>query len=79
MKNLSNSNFFGSTTIGKKGQVVIPIETRKAMRWKESEKLLVFGFENGMVILTKLSYAKKFANRVEKKTRKIRQIIEKSL
>ena len=51
MKNLDK--FFGSTTIGKKGQVVIPMETRKKMLWKEGDKLLVFGLENGTVVFKK--------------------------
>ena len=52
MKNIAK--FFGSTTVGKKGQVVIPMETRKKMVWQEGDKLLVFGLENGAVVLTKI-------------------------
>jgi len=77
MKNFSK--FFGSTTLGKKGQVVIPAETRKKMGWKESDQLLVFGMENGMVVLTKLKHVKEFADRLEKKMSKINQIISKSI
>jgi len=77
MKSLSK--FFGSTTIGKKGQVVIPMETRKSLKWKESEKILVFGLGNGMFVLTKLDHVKEFANRLEKKMRKVNQIINKSI
>ena len=73
------SNFFGSTTVGKKGQIVIPIETRKAMGWKEGEKLLVFGLKNDTVVLAKLSHAKELAEEFEKKMKKIDQIIKKSI
>jgi AbrB family looped-hinge helix DNA binding protein len=77
MKNLDK--FFGSTTVGKKGQVVIPMETRKKMLWKEGDKLLVFGLENGVVVLTKIDKLKEFANRLEKKINKVNQVIKKAL
>lgn len=77
MTNLSN--FFGSTTIGKKGQIVVPMETRKAMGWKEGEKLLVFGLKNDTVVLAKLSHAKELIDQFEKKMKKIDQIIKKSI
>lgn len=71
--------FFGSTTIGKKGQVVIPMETRKKMVWEEGDKLLVFGFKKGMVVLTKLDQVKQFATRLEKKMNKVKHYIEKNI
>jgi len=75
MKNLDK--FFGSTTVGKKGQVVIPIETRKKMAWEEGDKLLVFGLKNGMVVLTKLDQVRQVADRLEKKMKKVKQYIKK--
>ncbi|MFA6995133.1 MAG: AbrB/MazE/SpoVT family DNA-binding domain-containing protein [Patescibacteria group bacterium] len=77
MKNLDK--FFGSTTIGKKGQVVIPMETRKKMLWKEGDKLLVFGLENGVVAITKLGKLKEFASHLEKKMNKVKQYIKKAI
>ncbi len=77
MKNFDN--FFGSTTIGKKGQVVVPMETRKKMGWKESDKLLVFGLSNNTVVLTKLEHVKKFANNLEKKLNKVKKYINKAV
>ena len=71
-------DFFGSTTVGKKGQVVIPIETRKKMKWKEGEKLLVFGLKNGTVALTKLGHAKALAKQMEKKISKVNKYLAKS-
>lgn len=72
------SEFYGSTTVGKKGQIVIPMETRKKMKWTEGEKLLVFGLENGMVVLTKLDQVEQFAARVEKKMELVRKHVKKS-
>jgi len=77
MKNFGK--FFGSTTIGKKGQVVIPMETRKAMSWAEGDKLLVFGLENGMVVITKLDQVQEFADHLEKKMNTVKQYIKKAI
>lgn len=75
MKNCSK--FFGSTIIGKKGQLVIPVETRKKMGWNESDQLLVFGLENGMVVLTKLDRVEEIAAHLEKKMSKIKKLLDK--
>jgi AbrB family looped-hinge helix DNA binding protein len=32
----------GTTTMGARGQVVVPVEARKAMRLKQGDKLMVF-------------------------------------
>lgn len=77
MKNLDK--FFGSTTIGKKGQLVIPMETRKKMSWKEGDKLLVFGLNNGVVVLTKIDKLKEIANHLEKKMNKVNQYLKKAI
>jgi AbrB family looped-hinge helix DNA binding protein len=76
MKNFGK--FFGSTTLGKKGQAVIPMETRKVMSWEEGDKLLVFGMENGMVVLTKLNQVQELANHLEKKMKAVKQYIKKA-
>ncbi|MEI6835689.1 MAG: AbrB/MazE/SpoVT family DNA-binding domain-containing protein [Candidatus Falkowbacteria bacterium] len=76
MKNFGK--FFGSTTIGKKGQVVIPMETRKEMSWADGDKLLVFGLDNGMVVLTKLDQVKDLAVRLEEKVKAVKQYIKKA-
>jgi AbrB family looped-hinge helix DNA binding protein len=75
----SQPNFFGTTTVGKKGQVVIPVETRRLMKWQENDKLLVFGLDNGRVVLTKLDHVQETVNRLEKKMKKIKQLIKKSV
>lgn len=77
MKNIEN--FFGTTTIGKKGQVVIPMETRKKMSWKEGDKLLVFGLKNGAVVITKLDKIKEIATHLEKKLDSVNKYIKKSV
>ncbi len=74
----SCGKFFGSTTMGKKGQVVIPMETRKEMSWDEGDKLLVFGMENGMVVVTKLNQVENLASRLEAKMKAVKEYIKKA-
>ncbi|MDD4873453.1 MAG: AbrB/MazE/SpoVT family DNA-binding domain-containing protein [Dehalococcoidales bacterium] len=39
--------FYGSTTVGERGQVVIPAEARRDMNISPATKLLVFGGHGG--------------------------------
>ena len=43
--------FYGSTTVGERGQVVIPAEARRDMNLSPSDKLLVFGAHEGNSIM----------------------------
>jgi AbrB family looped-hinge helix DNA binding protein len=46
--------FYGSTTVGERGQVVIPAEARRDFEITPSSKLLVFGSRgHGGIMLTK--------------------------
>lgn len=73
-----NHIFHGSTTIGEKGQVVIPAEARKAMDIKKGEKLLVFGFGKNALVFCKLSNLKKMASHLSERLDKIQDILKKS-
>ncbi|MDD5045104.1 MAG: AbrB/MazE/SpoVT family DNA-binding domain-containing protein [Candidatus Omnitrophica bacterium] len=42
MKSSANGKFIGSTTVGGRGQVVIPAEARKFFNIKSGDKLVVF-------------------------------------
>src|SRR3989344_1637301 len=44
--------FYGTATVGEKGQIVIPQEARKNMKLKRGDRLLVFGMDNDMHKLT---------------------------
>ena len=49
--------FYGSTTVGERGQVVIPVEARKDMNIMPSTKLLVLGGPHkNVIILAKAEY-----------------------
>ena len=45
--------FFGSTVISDKGQVVIPSEARKALGLSKGDKLVVIGFNEDTIVLMK--------------------------
>jgi AbrB family looped-hinge helix DNA binding protein len=58
--------FYGTVTIGERGQVVIPAEAREAMGLKKGEKLLAFGMGSDMLGLTKLEqFEAHLASRLE--------------
>ncbi len=70
--------FYGATTLGEKGQVVIPVEARKLMKLKVGEKLLVFGKGNDMLALAKVGQIHKFAEELSQRLDSIKTIIKKS-
>lgn len=65
---------YGTTTIGKKGQIVIPVEARKKFNLKEGDKLLVFGRFGRFVGLMKME---DFDTFIDKITSKMAKGIEK--
>ncbi|MFO0704985.1 MAG: AbrB/MazE/SpoVT family DNA-binding domain-containing protein [Candidatus Andersenbacteria bacterium] len=73
-----NKKFYGTTTIGEKGQLVIPQEAREALKVQKGEKLLVFGIGEEMVVLSKLSHMEKFVAHLTKKADEIKKIIDQA-
>jgi len=69
-------SFYGTTTLGEKGQVVIPAEARTAMKLKKGEKLLVFSMGGGMLALTKLENLAKFEHHMTKRLEAIRKAVK---
>lgn len=43
MKSFTKGKFFGSVTVGERGQVVIPAEVRERFKIKSGDKLVVLG------------------------------------
>jgi len=70
--------FYGTGTVGEKGQLVIPAEARAAMKLKKGEKLLIFGMGCDMLTLAKLSNLEQFASRLSGRLEVIREIIKKT-
>ncbi len=74
-KHSHKEEFYGITTLGEKGQAVIPIEARKSMKIKKGEKLFVLGMGHDMIVFSKLSNLKKFASHLTNKLKTIHKII----
>ncbi|AGK55352.1 AbrB/MazE/SpoVT family DNA-binding domain-containing protein [Bacillus sp. 1NLA3E] len=63
MKMMNHGKIFGTTSVGERGQVVIPAEAREELNIKPGEKFVVFGdARKGTVILVKSEIMNKFAN-----------------
>lgn len=77
-KEHKSHDFFGTTTVGEKGQVVIPAEAREAMGLEKGEKLLVFGRGCEMLVFTKLSNVERFAAHLSRRLDAIRRILDKT-
>ena len=57
--------FYGSTTVGERGQVVIPAEARRDMDITPSAKLLVMGGPHkNLLILAKAEYVTTFMTKI---------------
>lgn len=69
--------FYGSATVGEKGQIVIPQEARKNMKLKKGDRLLVFGMDEDMLAVAKLSHIEKITSHLSKKL-KIFELAKKS-
>lgn len=67
--------FYGTTTVGEKGQVVIPVEARQAMGVERREKLLTFGIGKNILVLVKLSEVEQLATHLSSRLECIRKII----
>lgn len=72
---MKNEVFYGTTTLGERGQAVIPAEARKALKLKAGDKLLVFSMHDDMLVMTKLSQLQKFASHLSKKLSSMEKII----
>ncbi len=77
-KHHNAKSFYGSTTLGEKGQVVIPMEARKTMGLVKGEKLLVFGRGRDMLVLAKIDHMQKFVEELEGRLESIKKIIKVS-
>ena len=54
--------FFGTVTVGERGQVVIPAEARKAFGIETGDKLLVFAHHEHGVSLVKIDAVQRFVD-----------------
>lgn len=71
--------FYGTTTLGEKGQLVIPAEAREKMGLKKGEKLLVFGMGESMLALSKLDNLEKLTAHLSKRLDVLKKILKKGV
>jgi len=58
--------FYGAVAVGERGQIVIPMEARKAYGIKPGDKLLAFGVDGKGVIFLKSDKMREFAEKILK-------------
>lgn len=72
-------NFYGSATVGTKGQVVIPLEARKRIGVKTGDKLIVLGMgEQNMLALCTVESVESMLSELDNKLKTIRQVVSKN-
>ena len=68
--------FYGSTTVGERGQVVIPAEARRDFQITPATKLLVFGSPRGEgLIFTKAESVTEFLTRAMSMLTRLEEVL----
>ncbi|OHA01934.1 MAG: hypothetical protein A3C12_01015 [Candidatus Sungbacteria bacterium RIFCSPHIGHO2_02_FULL_49_20] len=70
--------FYGSTTLGARGQVVIPIKARRDFKLKDGEELLVSGVHRRFLMVMKLDELKGVVSELSGHMKVFQQMISKS-
>ncbi|MDD3284700.1 MAG: AbrB/MazE/SpoVT family DNA-binding domain-containing protein [Patescibacteria group bacterium] len=73
-KEEKQGQFYGTTTLGEKGQIVIPSEARNRLNIKKGEKMLVFGMNSEMLVFAKLENLAKIEKHLAKQLETIHKI-----
>jgi len=77
MTHNQDSKFYGTTTIGKRGQVVIPVKLRKELALKTGDKMLVFSKGDKMIGLVRANNIDEFIDSMTKEMNQKLQSIKK--
>ena len=73
-----DQKFFGTATIGEKGQIVIPVEARNAIDLKVGDKLLVMsGPGNRGLFVMRPDAVKEFAKKMNEHYQKMQSVVDK--
>jgi AbrB family looped-hinge helix DNA binding protein len=56
-------SYFGSATVGERGQMVIPAEARRTLGINDGDKIVVFGRGKGRLTLVKADMVSEFVSR----------------
>ena len=74
---LNGPKFYGATTIGERGQMVIPAEARKDFQITPSSKLLVFGSQQGGgLMIVKAEYITEFLTKATEMLKGIENVVK---
>ncbi len=78
MKGHCAMQFYGSATVGEKGQIVIPVEARKVMHLNSGEKLLAFSLDNETIMFAKPSKLAELTTAMSKKLESLQNIMKEN-
>ena len=72
-----DQKFYGTATVGEKGQIVIPVEARNGLDLKVGDKLLVMsGPHNHGLFIMKPDVVKEFAKNMNDNFQKIQSFVD---
>lgn len=72
--------FFGSATVGERGQIVLPIDLRKKMKLEAGDKLIVMGaMGDNVATLLKADFITQILGKMEKGQSELRKLLEDSI
>ncbi len=74
---VASKKFLGITTLGEKGQIVIPAEARAAMKLTRGEKLIVMGNHDNVLIIMKASRFETMASHLTQHLASVRKLMKK--
>jgi len=72
---LGKHKFYGSTTVGARGQVVIPIKARRDFKLKTGEDMLVSGAHGRFLMIMKMSEMKSVMEELERMALEFQKIL----
>ena len=76
--NTPDSQFWGSATVGERGQIVIPSEARQEMDIKPGDKLLIFsGMHGNSLNVIKAEQVSEFVSKAMERLTKMEEIARK--
>lgn len=71
-----NPEFFGSTTLGERGQIVIPAEAREKLGLEKGDKLLVMGVHGETLMLAKFSSFENMSAKLAERQKEIDKVLK---
>jgi len=77
--NMQQPEFYGSTVVSDKGQIVIPVEARNALGFEKGEKLLVMGIDKkGLMLIRAEAFERMTAEMANRQAALVAMIKEKT-